>query len=106
MKLRFAAIAFASLLLSGCSSFSFDDILGFPGSETAEASAAPPARTVTAVVAQQGSATAATGQAQAPSAFCRGVATQDATQGAFDGPTQARVAQKSYAQCVAQFSGN
>ena len=104
MKFRFAAIAVASLLLSGCSDagFSFDDILGFPGGDTAEAPQTAPM----AMTAPPGSATAATGEAQSPSTFCRGVATQDATQGVFDAPTQARVAQKSYAQCVAQFSAN
>lgn len=107
MKFRFAAIAFASLLLSGCSAvgFSFDDILGFPSGETADVPAAAPAQVAqtAAITAQPGSATVATGQALAPSAFCRGVATGDATKEAFDGPTQAKVAQRSYAQCVAQF---
>jgi hypothetical protein len=108
MKLRFAAIAVASLALAGCSDagFSFDDILGFPDAG-ATAPVARPAQTVSAsITAQQGSATLATAQSQPPSAFCRGVATQDAVQGAFDGPTQARVAQRSYAQCVAQFGAN
>ena len=105
MKLRFAAIAVASLFLSGCSSFGFDDILGFPSGDADEAPTPMPAQTASAAVtAQPGSATVATSGAEAPSAFCRGVATQDANAGAFDAPTQAKVAQKSYAQCVAQFS--
>jgi hypothetical protein len=94
MKLRFAAFFAAGLTLSGCSDvgFSFDDILNF-GSDTAEAPA-------------PGSATAATAAAVPPSAFCRNVAQQDATEGAFDPATQARMAQKSYAQCVALYGTN
>ena len=108
MKLRFAAVATAGLFLSGCSDagFSFDDILGFPSDDGA-ATAALPAQPVTAsITAQPGSATVDTAAVEAPSAFCRGVAAQDATQGGFDGPTQAKMAQRSYAQCVAQFGAN
>ena len=105
MKFRFAAVAAAGLLLSGCSSFSFDDILGFPSDDAAEpAAAAPTPVTMAPITAPSGSATVAAAQNEPPSAFCRGVAAQDATAGVFDGPTQAKVAQRSYAQCVAQFS--
>jgi hypothetical protein len=109
MKLRFALVAVAGLALSGCadSGFSFDDILGFSSTDQADASAAPAVTETSAVVtAQPGSATVASAQGVAPSTFCRGVASWEATQGVFDGPTQARVAQKSYAQCVAQFSAD
>ena len=39
----------------------------------------------------------------APNAFCMGVARGDAMGNDFDAATQARVAQRSYAQCVAIF---
>jgi uncharacterized lipoprotein YajG len=87
--MRAFVVATSLFLLTGCSAmpdslFSFDS----PQAE-AETPAAPqmPPQQV-AVVAPN-------------DALCRAVAQQDATGNGFDAPTQARVAQQSYAQCIA-----
>ena len=80
-------------LLAGCS-MDWDHLLSFgSGSDRAEvtqaaASVPPPAPP----------------PAPASNDFCRGVARQDATTNGFDAATQARVAQRSYQQCVAVFA--
>jgi hypothetical protein len=90
MKLRIVAVLAAGLLLSGCGT-SFTDLVMYPFADDA-----PPVPDKPATVAD------AT-PVQTPNAFCRAVATRDATSNGFDGPTQAKVAQKSYAQCVTLF---
>ena len=77
--------------LAGCSDVS--SLLDFPGHSPQEVAAAAPAAAPTP---------ARTGPA-APDPFCLGVAKGDATDNDFDAATQARVAQRSYAQCVAIF---
>ncbi len=96
MKFRIAAVIGVSLLLSGCSDANLGDWFTFPDFLTGNTAEAPAA----------GSATAATAASRPPSAFCRSVAQQDATGKAFDPATQARMAQKSYAQCTALYGAN
>jgi PBP1b-binding outer membrane lipoprotein LpoB len=87
-----AIIAVAALLLlAGCSEMP-DNLFSFDSpQEDAEVPAAPQA-------APQQQAAAAV----APNdSLCRAVAQQDATGNGFDQPTQQRVAQQSYAQCMA-----
>ena len=76
-------------LLAGCSDVS--NLLDFPGSSPREVAAAAPA------------AAPAPASPGAPDPFCLGVAKGDATDNDFDAATQQRVAQRSYAQCVAIF---
>jgi hypothetical protein len=92
--MRAVVIVASLILLTGCSEmpnnlFSFDT-----PQEEAEAPAAPPA------ALQQQAAVAAPNDS-----LCRAVAQQDATGNGFDQPTQQRVAQQSYAQCM-QFHAN
>ncbi len=69
-------------------------MLDFPGgSSSQEVASAAPATPAPATPAPAG----------APNAFCMGVAKGDAMGNDFDAATQARVAQRSYAQCVAIF---
>lgn len=78
-------------LLAGCSDVS--NLLDFPGSSPREVAAAAPAAAPAPAPAGPG----------APDPFCLGVAKGDATDNDFDAATQQRVAQRSYAQCVAIF---
>jgi uncharacterized lipoprotein YajG len=87
-----AVIVVASLfLLTGCSDMP-DSLFNFDTpQEDAQAvpqAAAQPAPQQTAAVSPNDS-------------LCRAVAQQDATGNGFDQPTQQRVAQQSYAQCMA-----
>ncbi len=98
MRLRVAALLAASLVLAGCSTFDgMTDIFGFPSGDEAPQ---PPAPTGAA------SATTATAAAEGPNKFCRSVASHEALANDFDTATQAKMAQKSYAQCVAIFGAN
>jgi uncharacterized lipoprotein YajG len=89
--MRAVIVAASLFLLTGCSEmpdnlFSFDN----PQAE-AEAPAAPqpaPLQQTAAAVSPNDS-------------LCRAVAQQDATGNGFDVPTQQRVAQQSYTQCIA-----
>ena len=94
MKFRIAALLAASLLLSGCSDFSFSSLMNFPGDDDASFPADAPAAVATA--APPGG----------PNAFCQSVATHDATANDFDAATQQKMGQKSYSQCLALFSAN
>ncbi len=87
--MRSALVAFASLvLLSGCTDADWDHLTDFDKPAPQEVVAAAPAIA-----------------ARPPdTAFCQAVAQQDATGGAFDAATQTRVAQTSYAQCMALYS--
>jgi hypothetical protein len=90
-----AVIVVASLfLLAGCSEMP-DDIFNFDS----------PQQEAEAPAAQQAAAQAApqqTAAAVSPNeSLCRAVAQQDATGNGFDQPTQVRIAQQSYAQCMA-----
>jgi hypothetical protein len=96
--MRIPALLLILPLLAGCSDTDWSHLMSFDGSrdhqEVAEAAAAP-------VPAAPASAAA-----PASSAFCMGVAKQDATSNAYDQATQARVAQQSYQQCVGIFGAN
>jgi hypothetical protein len=83
-----AAVA-AALLLAGCSQMP-DNLFGFDSPQE-EAPAAPQA-----APQQQAAATVSSNDS-----LCRAVAQQDATGNGFDQATQQRVAQQSYAQCIA-----
>jgi hypothetical protein len=83
------------LLLSACTDGDWENLASFDqGAPQDVAEAASPVQAVAAAPA-------------APSAdpsFCRDVAKQDATANDFDPATQQRMAQQSYAQCVAIYS--
>lgn len=83
--------AFSCLaLLSGCAEMDMDHLLSF--GDTPEESETVVAET---------SAPQPVAAPPAGDAFCRAVATQDATKNAFDAPTQQRMLTQSYAQCMA-----
>ena len=93
MMLRAAAAMSALFLLAGCATSDLD-VFGWMDEETAPVpvAAAPapapaPARTA----------------ANGPDPFCASVARQNAEAGAYDAPTQQRIAQRSYAQCLTMF---
>jgi hypothetical protein len=97
MRFRIAVLLAASLALGGCSTLDgVSDIFGFPSGD--EAPQAPAATGVPSATA--------TAQAAGPDQFCRSVAAHDALVNDFDKDTQAKMAQKSYAQCVALFGGH
>lgn len=89
--MRRFALLLAVPLLAGCSDLGLDHLMNFsdPYPQVADAAPAAPAP-------------APAGPA-APDAFCMGVAKGDIAGKDFDAATQARVAQRSYAQCVAIF---
>ena len=87
--MRVIIAAAALLLLAGCSEMP-DNLFNFDSPQE-EPVAAPPA-------APQQQAAAAVSPNDS---LCRAVAQQDATGNGFDQPTQVRVAQQSYAQCMA-----
>jgi uncharacterized lipoprotein YajG len=87
--MRAVIVAASLFLLAGCSAmpdnlFSFDT----PQDDAVAEAAPAPQQQAAAVVPPNDS-------------LCRAVAQQDATGNGFDQPTQARVAQQSYAQCMA-----
>jgi len=80
-------------LLAGCARGDWDYLTSFGTSREAQARPAP-----------QTVARAAEAPAQpAPDPFCLAVARQDASAKGFDAATEARVAQRSYLQCVGIF---
>ncbi len=92
MRPIFAVLA-SALFLSACTDTDWNRLTSFDSSSSEQvADTAPPA------------------QVSAPSAvspdpsFCQAIARQDGTGGAFDTATQTRVAQQSYAQCIALYS--
>jgi uncharacterized lipoprotein YajG len=89
--MRAVVVAASLFLLTGCSAMP-DNLFNFDSPQAeAEAPAAPqaaPQQQAAVVVAPNDS-------------LCRAVAQQDATGNGFDAPTQQRVAQQSYAQCMA-----
>jgi len=88
--MRAVVVVASLLLLTGCSDMP-DNLFSFDSpQEEAAAPAAPPA-----APQQQAAAVSAN------DALCRAAAQQDATGNGFDAPTQQRVAQQSYAQCIA-----
>jgi hypothetical protein len=93
--MRVIALLLALPLLAGCAAGDWDYLTSFGTSERAEAAPAPKPETVART-------TPAPAQ-PAPNAFCLAVARQDATGNGFDTATQAKVAQRSYLQCVGIF---
>jgi hypothetical protein len=84
------------LLLAGCTDADWDHVMNF-GGHTEDVEAEP----VTAPPPQPQAANAPAAAADPASGeFCRGVATQDASQNDFDPVTQKRVFAQSYAQCL------
>jgi hypothetical protein len=82
--------AFACLaLLSGCADMDMDHLLSFDDPEESQ------------TVVAEASAPQPVAAPPASDAFCRAVATQDATRNVFDVPTQQRILTQSYAQCMA-----
>ena len=88
----------ACLLAAGCSDSDWNHLLSYGGMGEDEAAPAP----------VQPAATAAAEPAAAPESanadFCRNVAMEDATENGFDKPTQQRVFQRSFQQCVALYA--
>jgi hypothetical protein len=94
MRPIFAVLA-SALFLSACTDADWNHLTSFDqGSSQEVADAAPPVQTVAV----------APPVASADPSFCRDVAKQDATANSFDPATQQRMAQQSYAQCVAIYS--
>jgi hypothetical protein len=82
--------AFACLaLLSGCADMDMDHLLSFDDPDEPQ------------TVAAETPAPQAAATPPASDAFCRAVATQDATKNAFDAATQQRMLTQGYAQCMA-----
>jgi PBP1b-binding outer membrane lipoprotein LpoB len=86
--MRAVVVAASLFLLTGCSAMP-DNLFSFDSPQD-EAVAAPQA-----APQQQAAATPPN------DSLCRAVAQQDATGNGFDQPTQQRVAQQSYTQCMA-----
>jgi hypothetical protein len=96
------------LLLAGCSNEEIDGALSLERKAPQEQMAPPSSATTApaAIVPQPGqtpqAVTSAPQVAQSPNAaFCRSVATQDATTHSFDAPTQQRVFTQRYNECLA-----
>jgi len=86
--MRAVIVAASLFLLTGCSEMP-DNLFSFDSPQEEAAPAPQPApQQQTAAVSPNDS-------------LCRAAAQQDATGNGFDQPTQARVAQQSYAQCMA-----
>ncbi len=89
--MRSALVAFACVvLLSGCTDADWDHLTSFGEAAPQDVATAAPAPAIAAPPPD--------------TSFCQAVARQDATGNAFDAATQTRVAQQSYAQCMALYS--
>jgi PBP1b-binding outer membrane lipoprotein LpoB len=88
--MRTVIVVASVLLLSGCSEMP-DNLFSFDSPQPAAEEAAAP----------QPAPLQQTAAAAPNDSLCRAVAQQDATGNGFDQPTQQRVAQQSYAQCIA-----
>jgi hypothetical protein len=87
--MRAVIVAASLFLLTGCSEMP-DNLFSFDSPQEDAAAAAPEA-----APPQQAAAVSSN------DSLCRAAAQQDATGNGFDQPTQVRVAQQSYAQCMA-----
>ena len=110
MKNHIALICVAAALLAGCSDADWDRNLSFVGigDRPAPQRAQPVRRAEAPTQVSRQAAPAQLAQQAAPAPapldpFCQAVATQDSQGNGFDQPTQVRVFQTSYNQCVMMF---
>jgi hypothetical protein len=91
------------LLLAGCTDSDWDHVMNYGGLAEPDVTPAKPPRAAAASVPATVAAAPASVE-PSDAGFCRSVAMQDASDNAFDQPTQARIFAQSYAQCVAIYT--